>query len=41
MGNRIDRFSSDALILLLGRLGIDITMSAKPRATARKAKRSA
>ena len=41
MGNRIDRFSSDALILLLGRLGIDITMSAKPRATARKAKRNA
>jgi len=41
MGNRIDRFSSDALILLLGRLGIDITMSAKPRAKARKAKRSA
>ena len=41
MGNRIDRFSADALILLLGLLGIDVTMSAKPRATARKAKRNA
>lgn len=40
MGNRIDRFSTDTLIVLLGRLGIDVTLSAKPRAAA-KAKRTA
>jgi len=41
MGNRIDRFSTDTLILLLGRLGIDVTLSAKPRAAASKSKRTA
>lgn len=41
MGNRVDRFSSDSLILLLGRLGIDITTSAKPRATAKASRRTA
>ncbi len=40
MGNRIDRFSTDSLIVLLGRLGVDVTLSAKPRA-ASKAKRTA
>ena len=40
MGDRIDRFSTDTLIVLLGRLGIDVTLSAKPRAAA-KAKRTA
>lgn len=41
MGSRIGRFSSDALILLPGRHGIDITMSAKPRASGKAARRSA
>lgn len=40
MGDRIDRFSTDTLIVLLGRLGIDVTLSAKPRAAA-KSKRTA
>jgi predicted XRE-type DNA-binding protein len=40
MGNHINRFSSDSLIRLLGRLGVDITVSATPRATASKFKRT-
>lgn len=40
MGDYINRFSSDSLIRLLGRLGVDVTVSATPRATASKLKRT-
>ena len=41
MGNRIDRFSTDSLIVLLARAGVDVQIRAKPRRSSRSVKRTA
>lgn len=41
MGDRIDRFSTDSLIVLLARAGVDVQIRAKPRGASRAAKRTA
>ena len=40
VGNRLDRFSTDSLIVLLARAGVDVQIRAKPRSTSRAAKRA-
>ena len=41
VGNRLDRFSTDSLIVLLARAGVDVQIRAKPRGASRAAKRTA
>ena len=41
MGDRLDRFSTDSLIVLLARAGVDVQIRAKPRSASRAAKRTA
>ena len=41
MGDRLDRFSTDSLIVLLARAGVDVQIRAKPRGAPRSAKRTA
>ena len=39
MGDRLDRFSTDSLILLLARAGVDVQIRARPRLTGGSARR--
>jgi predicted XRE-type DNA-binding protein len=41
MGDRLDRFSTDSLIVLLARAGVDVQIRTKPRGASRAAKRTA
>lgn len=41
VGNRLGRFSTDLLIVLLARAGVDVQIRAKPRANSRASGRTA